>query len=210
MASRGHRVIACAQSLLPGDEYPVHYPFSKTDNQYPGSEYCFVGLISLEDPPKHGVREAIGTLRLAGIKVMMVTGLSTFPFQERDFFILKKKIISYVGDHPKTAEAIARKINLILGDTRETLAIKTDRSIEEIYEDEVSAIVIHGDDIDGLQGWQWDQSRIFFLCFRLKSANHLMMVVFSKDEIVFARTSPKHKLEIGKCHFYKTLLFLSF
>ena len=77
MASRGHRVIACAQSLLSGEEYPVHYPFSKTDNQYPGADYCFVGLISLEDPPKHGVREAIGTLRLAGIKVMMVTGLST-------------------------------------------------------------------------------------------------------------------------------------
>ena len=81
MASRGHRVIACAQLLLPGEEYPVDYPFSKTDNQYPGAEYCFVGLISLEDPPKHGVREAIGTLRLAGIKVMMVTGSSTIPVQ---------------------------------------------------------------------------------------------------------------------------------
>jgi sodium/potassium-transporting ATPase subunit alpha len=156
MASRGHRVIACAQSLLPGEEYPIHYPFSKTDDQYPGSGYCFVGLISLEDPPKHGVREAIGTLRLAGIKVMMVT-----------------------GDHPKTAEAIARKINLILGDTRETLAAKTGRPIDTIYEDEAPAIVIHGDDIDDLQGWQWDQ-------------------IFSKEEIVFARTSPKHKLEIVK------------
>ena len=31
------------------------------------------------------------------------------------------------------------------------------------------------------------------------------MTVFSKDEVVFARTSPKHKLEIGKCNFfYKT------
>ncbi|PPQ97968.1 hypothetical protein CVT26_003117 [Gymnopilus dilepis] len=156
MASRGHRVIACAQLLLPGDQYPESYPFSKTDDQFPIKEYCFVGLVSLEDPPKHGVREAIGTLRLAGIKVMMVT-----------------------GDHPKTAEAIARKINLILGDTRETLAKKTGRAIEEIYEDEVSAVVVHGDDIDGLQGWQWDQ-------------------IFSKEEIVFARTSPKHKLEIVK------------
>lgn len=62
------------------------------------------------------------------------------------------------GDHPKTAEAIARKINLILGDTRDTLAAKTGRPIEEVYEDEVSAVVVHGDDIDDLQGWQWDQS----------------------------------------------------
>lgn len=156
MASRGHRVIACAQKLLPSDPYDLSYPFSKNDGKYPGTEFCFCGLISLEDPPKHGVREAIGTLRLAGIKVMMVT-----------------------GDHPKTAEAIARKINLILGDTKETLSAKTGRSMEEIYEDEVDAVVVHGDSIDGLQGWQWDQ-------------------IFSKNEIVFARTSPQHKLEIVK------------
>lgn len=74
MASRGHRVIACAQLLLPEDKYPMDYTFSKADDQYPTSGFCFVSLVSLEDPPKHGVREAIGTLRLAGIKVMMVTG----------------------------------------------------------------------------------------------------------------------------------------
>ncbi|KAI0312116.1 aminophospholipid-transporting P-type ATPase [Amylostereum chailletii] len=133
MASRGHRVIGCAQALLPGDKYPVSYTFAKNDGNFPSSGYCFVGLVSLEDPPKHGVREAIGTLRLAGIKVMMVT-----------------------GDHPKTAEAIARKINLILGDTKETLSAKTGRPVEQIYDDEVSAVVVHGDDIDDLEGWQWD------------------------------------------------------
>ncbi|KIM87383.1 hypothetical protein PILCRDRAFT_772356 [Piloderma croceum F 1598] len=158
MASRGHRVIACAQALLPGEKYPADHTFSRSGGNYPETDYCFVGLVSLEDPPKHGVREAIGTLRLAGIKVMMVT-----------------------GDHPKTAEAIARKINLILGDsdTKESLSAKTGRPIEEIYEDEVNAVVIHGDSIDGLQAWQWDQ-------------------IFSKQEIVFARTSPQHKLEIVK------------
>lgn len=72
MASRGHRVIACAQYHLPSSIFPPDYEFSKTN--YPENDYCFVGLVSLEDPPKHGVREAIGTLRLAGIKVMMVTG----------------------------------------------------------------------------------------------------------------------------------------
>src|SRR5712691_1746379 len=74
MASRGHRVIGCAQYLLPEDRYPADFSFSK-DTNYPDSEYCFLGLISLEDPPKHGVREAIGTLRLAGIKVMVFTGM---------------------------------------------------------------------------------------------------------------------------------------
>ena len=74
------------------------------------------------------------------------------------------------GDHPKTAEAIARKINLILGDTRETLAAKTGRMPAEVYEDEVNAVVVHGDDIDGLQGWQWDQSELsLFSCLLIFS-----------------------------------------
>ena len=64
-----------------------------------------------------------------------------------------------VGDHPKTAEAIARKINLMIGDTKETLSVKTGRPVEQIYDDEISAVVIHGDDIDSLEGWQWDLSR---------------------------------------------------
>jgi magnesium-transporting ATPase (P-type) len=64
-----------------------------------------------------------------------------------------------VGDHPKTAEAIARKINLMIGDTKETLSVKTGRPIETIYDDEISAVVVHGDDIDSLEGWQWDLSR---------------------------------------------------
>ncbi|EJD00183.1 aminophospholipid-transporting P-type ATPase [Fomitiporia mediterranea MF3/22] len=154
MASRGHRVLAFAQSLLPGERFPVDYAFSKAD--YPSMGYCFIGLTSLEDPPKRGVREAIGKLRLAGIKVMMVT-----------------------GDHPKTAEAIARKINLIIEDTRESLSAKTGRHVEDIYEDEVQAVIVHGDDIDKLQDWQWDN-------------------ILNKQEIVFARTSPQHKLEIVK------------
>ena len=65
MASRGHRVIACAQALLPEDQYPADHVFSKNDDNYPNTGYCFVGLVSLEDPPKHGVREAIGTLSVA-------------------------------------------------------------------------------------------------------------------------------------------------
>lgn len=208
MASRGHRVIACAQALLPEDQYPADHPFSKKDDNYPSTGYCFVGLVSLEDPPKHGVREAIGTLsvmttkfwkiltnscmlsrRLAGIKVMMVTGTSHLPH-------LIKFWNGFPGDHPKTAEAIARKINLIIGDTKDTLSAKTGRPVEDIYEDEVNAIVIHGDSIDGLQGWQWDQSM-----WTLVSLHVIVLeqfAVFSKQEIVFARTSPQHKLEIGR------------
>ena len=47
----------------------------------------------------------------------------------------------------------------MIGDTKETLSAKTGRPIREIYEDEVSAVVVHGDDIDSLEGWQWDLSK---------------------------------------------------
>ncbi|KAI7868896.1 hypothetical protein BDF14DRAFT_1789061 [Spinellus fusiger] len=156
MAGQGHRVLAFAQLLLPESHYPADYVFDKSKKNYPMSDLTFVGLVSLEDPPKHGVREAIGKCRRAGIKVMMVT-----------------------GDHPLTAEAIGRKINMLLGDTRESLAKRTGRQPEDISEEEFTGIVVHGDTIDGLTDDAWD-------------------TIFSKEEIIFARTSPKHKLEIVK------------
>ncbi|KAI7896318.1 uncharacterized protein EV154DRAFT_493008 [Mucor mucedo] len=156
MASQGHRVLAFAQDLLSGTEYPEDFVFDKTNKNYPMSGMTFVGLVSLEDPPKHGVREAIGKCRAAGIKVMMVT-----------------------GDHPLTAEAIGRKINLMVGDTKALAAVRLSCSEDQVPEHEYSSIVVHGDTIDALSEDDWD-------------------TIFSKDEIIFARTSPKHKLEIVK------------
>ncbi|OAQ58015.1 aminophospholipid-transporting P-type ATPase [Pochonia chlamydosporia 170] len=154
MASRGHRVLGFAQMLLPSNQYPTDFAFDKKTKNYPLGDFTFVGLTSLQDPPKHGVREAIGRCRAAGIKVIMVT-----------------------GDHPLTAEAIGRKINLMLSDTKTMVAKKTGRRLEEIDENEYKAIVIHGEQIDKLSDTEWDN-------------------IFWKDEIIFARTSPKHKLEI--------------
>jgi sodium/potassium-transporting ATPase subunit alpha len=154
MASLGHRVLGFAELLLPGDQYPEDFVFDKNTKNYPLGDFVFVGLASLQDPPKHGVREAIGTCRIAGIKVIMVT-----------------------GDHPLTAEAIGRKINLMIGETRAMVAKRKGRPIEEIGESEFNSIVVPGAQIDSLTDAEWDN-------------------IFWKDEIIFARTSPKHKLEI--------------
>ncbi|SCV71466.1 BQ2448_3054 [Microbotryum intermedium] len=153
MAHKGHRVIGCAQLQFADADVPEGFDFEENKSMF-ANGLTFVSLVSLEDPPKHGVREAVGTLRRAGIQVMMVT-----------------------GDHPATAEAIARKINLISGETKADVAKRTGRPVDSIDEDEYDAVVVHGDDIDGLQGYQWDQT-------------------FSHSEIVFARTSPQHKLAI--------------
>ena len=92
MAGQGHRVIAAAQSLLDGQSYPTDFAFTtEGDGNVPATELTFVGLYSLADPPKHGVREAVGQLRRAGIQIVMVT-----------------------GDHPLTAAAIARRVNIIV------------------------------------------------------------------------------------------------
>ena len=37
-------------------------------------EQIFLGMISFQDPPKKGVPETIEKIRVAGIKVVMVTG----------------------------------------------------------------------------------------------------------------------------------------
>jgi sodium/potassium-transporting ATPase subunit alpha len=43
-------------------------------NNFPIDNLVFVGLMSMEDPPKKGVKEAIITCKKAGLKVFMITG----------------------------------------------------------------------------------------------------------------------------------------
>ncbi|KAJ1861651.1 hypothetical protein LPJ78_005200 [Coemansia sp. RSA 989] len=154
MAGRGHRVLAFARLALDGSKYPADYAFNRKQANYPEAGYTFMGLVSLEDPPKHGVREAVGRCRAAGIQVIMVT-----------------------GDHPLTAEAIGRKINLVVGETRNDVAVRTGRDVSEVGEDEYDAVVVHGESLAGMSDAEWD-------------------AVFRKPEVIFARTSPKNKLEI--------------
>jgi sodium/potassium-transporting ATPase subunit alpha len=65
----------------------------------------------------------------------------------------------------------------MVGETREMIAKRLKKPVEEVDPDEASAIVITGDQLDGLSDKQWDD-------------------IFEKEEIIFARTSPKNKLEI--------------
>ncbi|KAJ3316723.1 hypothetical protein HDU93_004290, partial [Gonapodya sp. JEL0774] len=74
MASKGHRVLAFAKLELSEATFPPTFAFERDPPNYPRQGLVFQGLVSLEDPPKHGVREAIGKCRAAGVQVMMVTG----------------------------------------------------------------------------------------------------------------------------------------
>lgn len=152
-ASKGRRVLAMAHYKLPGTKYPLGFEF-KVDPPNFEKEFVFMGLVGLMDPPKHGVRKAVAALRTAGIQIIMVT-----------------------GDHPLTADAIARHIGIIQGQTVHDVAMKRNMPAELVEEDQYDAVVVHGDDIEGWEERDWDR-------------------VLNKMDIVFARTSPKHKLEI--------------
>ena len=153
-ASQGQRVLAFAYMILPKKEFPENFVFDKDPRNFPSEGFTFLGLTSLMDPPKRGVRKAVAACRTAGIQVVMVT-----------------------GDHPITAEAIGRKIGLISGETKQEVARRTKKPIETVNEDEFDVAIVHGDKIDSFSDQDWDS-------------------VLSKKEIIFARTSPRHKLMI--------------
>jgi len=91
LGSRGERVIGFCDTRLPLDIYPIGFPFTP-ENTATILEMGlrFTGVISMIDPPRPGVSDAVQTCRSAGIRVVMVT-----------------------GDHPITAKAIARNVGII-------------------------------------------------------------------------------------------------
>lgn len=94
IAGCGERVMGFADLQLPRNAYPEGYAFDTTDINFPLTGFRFIGLISLRDPPRVGVSEAVAKCRSAGIRVVMVT-----------------------GDHPVTAKAIAVSVGIISHDS---------------------------------------------------------------------------------------------
>jgi sodium/potassium-transporting ATPase subunit alpha len=124
--SRGERVLGFAKYHLPKDRYPRGYKFNVNIDSEKLLEQglCFVGVLSLSDPPRDTVPYAVLKCRSAGVKVIMVT-----------------------GDQPTTAASIARLCNIITEDeTVNEVAERTGKSKEECF-DKSAAIVVHGDDI---------------------------------------------------------------
>merc|ERR1711962_279051 len=89
----GERVLGFCHYYLPADQFPVGYNFdpeAEPEPNFPLKDLCFVGLMSMIDPPRAAVPDAVSKCRSAGIKVIMVT-----------------------GDHPITAKAIAKGVGII-------------------------------------------------------------------------------------------------
>uniref|UniRef100_A0A672MG49 Sodium/potassium-transporting ATPase subunit alpha n=1 Tax=Sinocyclocheilus grahami TaxID=75366 RepID=A0A672MG49_SINGR len=86
----GERVLGFCHLFMPEDKYPKGFAFDTDDINFQTDNLCFVGLMSMIDPPRAAVPDAVGKCRSAGIKVIMVT-----------------------GDHPITAKAIAKGVGII-------------------------------------------------------------------------------------------------
>lgn len=179
MCRKGERVLAMiSKNISPSAGCPFLSPEFNTDD-YPlplDSGFTFIGLTALMDPPRVEVPAVIERCHEAGIKVAMVT-----------------------GDHPDTAETIARMIGIIRGDRVSRLSdfvphqlpvnnpshthAELNRPTMEFFRDEEMAralpraVVITGPEIAQFDDDTWDW-------------------VLGHRDLVFARTSPENKLEI--------------
>lgn len=152
LGGKGERVLGFADIELsdpPGTVYNTDRP------NFPTKGLRFLGLMALIDPPREAVPDAVAKCRTAGIRVIMVT-----------------------GDHPVTAEAIARQVGIITKETRKDISQRTGIPEKDVRQSQVKATVITGDQLRRMDSQQLDD------CLKYHS------------EIVFARTTPTQKLLI--------------
>lgn len=65
----GERVIGFCDAMLPAEQFPSGYPFDAEEQNWPRENFRFVGLMSMIDPPRAAVPDAVSKCRSAGIKV---------------------------------------------------------------------------------------------------------------------------------------------
>jgi len=122
----GERVLGFCDFRLDKDKYPDGYPFDADDINFPIEGLRFVGLMSMIDPPRAAVPDAVSKCRAAGVKVIMVT-----------------------GDHPITAKAIAKSVGIISegNETIDDIATRLNIPLEQVNPRDANAAVVHGGEI---------------------------------------------------------------
>ncbi|KAK3598325.1 hypothetical protein CHS0354_015336 [Potamilus streckersoni] len=132
----GERVLGFCDYFLPTDQFPPGYEFDPDEENFPLTGLRFVGLMSMIDPPRAAVPDAVGKCRSAGIKVIMVT-----------------------GDHPITAKAIAKGVGIISEGSMTVEDIAAERGIppEEVDPRDAKAAVLHGSDLRDMTPAQIDE-----------------------------------------------------
>mmetsp|Transcript_7838 Transcript_7838/g.16909 ORF Transcript_7838/g.16909 Transcript_7838/m.16909 type:complete len:1083 (+) Transcript_7838:118-3366(+) len=158
LMKQGKRVLCLADRRL---DLAAGFKFegsSPEDVNFPMDGFTFRGLVALEDPPKPGATDAVWKIALAGARTIMVT-----------------------GDHPCTAEAIARRIGVIPATEFDEEA----RAFRVITGAQLEEQLPHDDN---------------FTQEALTASSTLKCQIFwrncVKHTCVFARVSPMHKRSI--------------
>ena len=204
-SSEGQRVIAvCKRSLdvlkLPKDENDLEEMlYSELE------DLTLVGLISIRDPPRGDVKDAVKVIRSAGVRVFMVTG---------DFMItavaIAKQVLNLhflqvwqtiiitlffqVGiitqDRYDTIHSLSRSESSGTGNEAEmsekkeikeasfTVSVREAAAMKPTDDDPIKAIVLTGDDVEQLTIDNWNT------------------ILTEYTEIVFSRTTPEQKMLI--------------
>jgi calcium-translocating P-type ATPase len=112
-AKQGLRVLALARRSLPGGEQPPA-------REQAERELCFLGLLTMRDPARPEVADAVSACHRAGIRVIVIT-----------------------GDHPLTAAAIAAQVG-IGGDHPRTVDAST---IDHTHEHALRELLAGGEEL---------------------------------------------------------------
>lgn len=132
----GERVLGFCDFMLPAEQFPKGFKFDADSPNFPLTGFRFVGLMSMIDPPRATVPDAVVKCRSAGIKVIMVT-----------------------GDHPITAKAIAKSVGIISdgNETVEDIAERLSIDVHDVNPRDAKAAVIHGMELRHLNSDQLDE-----------------------------------------------------
>ncbi|TYZ66790.1 hypothetical protein PybrP1_002606 [[Pythium] brassicae (nom. inval.)] len=179
LSKRGMRVLGFAEKVLDPAKYPADFEFNTDIPNFPlgekGVDYdvvptpnknaeeplCFLGLMALIDPPRAEVPGAVEKCKTAGIRVIMVT-----------------------GDHPVTAKAIAHKVGILWGPTK-----------DDIEEGNASRGLVPGS-----VGWEDPETAPAIVVpgweISIDTPQEEWDRILDHSQVVFARTSPQQKLII--------------
>ncbi|XP_063217399.1 sodium/potassium-transporting ATPase subunit alpha-like isoform X2 [Bacillus rossius redtenbacheri] len=135
LGSLGERVLGFCDLVLPAKQFPQGFEFSADNPNFPLEGLRFVGLISMIDPPRAAVPDAVAKCRSAGIKVIMVT-----------------------GDHPITAKAIAKSVGIISegSETVDDIAERLGIPVWDVDRSLAKAAVVHGIELKDMSSEQLD------------------------------------------------------
>lgn len=132
----GARVFGFCDTMLPSEEFPERFEFDASEPNFPLENLRFLGLMSMIDPPRPAVPDAISKCRSAGIKVIMIT-----------------------DEHPLRAKTFAKSVGIISegNDTVEDIAVRMRMLVAEVDPRLATAVVVNGSSLRDLSHEQLDE-----------------------------------------------------